>query len=369
MLKLSRPIIPEKAIANAVEVLKSGNLIQGKYVEEFELALENYLNIKHAILVSSGTAALHVSLIALDIKRGDEIIVPAFTFPATANVVELMGAKPVLVDISLGDFCIDAWKIEEAITEKTTMIIPVHEFGQSAEIDKVIKIAEKYRLDILEDAACALGTEFNHQKVGTLGKVGCFSFHPRKTISTGEGGLVVTNDDRLAEKVKSLRNHGTSLCNGKIDFIYAGLNYRMTDFQAVLGLYQLSAIEDIVNTRIRLAKKYNDGLSKIKWIKTPAVYENRKATYQTYHVIVDDFVDRDALMAKLKASGIETNFGAQALNCLTYFKNKYGYMPEDFPNARKAYMHGLALPIGNHCNSEDVDYVVETLEQIGGINI
>jgi len=249
------------------------------------------------------------------------------------------------------------------------MIMPVHEFGQSAEIDKVIEIAEKYRLDIVEDAACALGTEFNHQKVGTLGKVGCFSFHPRKTISTGEGGLVVTNDDTLAEKVKSLRNHGASLCNGKIDFIYAGLNYRMTDFQAVLGLYQLSEIGDIVNTRIELAKKYDNGLSKIKWIRTPVVYENRKAIYQTYHVIVDDFVVRDALMAKLRASGIETNLGAQALNCLTYFRKKYGHMPEDFPNARKAYVHGLALPIGNHCNSEDIDYVVETLERIGGINL
>jgi dTDP-4-amino-4,6-dideoxygalactose transaminase len=181
--------------------------------------------------------------------------------------------------------------------------------------------------------------------------------------------LVVTNDDSLAEKVKSLRNHGASFCNGKIDFIYAGLNYRMTDFQAVLGLYQLSEIGDIVNTRIKLAKKYNNGLSKIKWIRTPVVYENRKAIYQTYHVIVDDFVARDALMAKLKASGIETNLGAQALNCLTYFRKKYGHMPEDFPNARKAYMHGLALPIGNHCNSEDIDYVVETLERIGGMNL
>lgn len=362
MLKLSEPHIPEKAIAKAIEVLKSGNLIQGKYVKEFELRLENYLNIKHAILVSSGTAALHVSLMALDIKRKDEVIVPAFTFPATANVVELVGAKPVFVDINLGDFCIDAWKIEEVITEKTRIIMPVHEFGQSAEMDKIIKIAEKYRLDILEDAACALGTEFNGQKVGTLGRVGCFSFHPRKAISTGEGGLVVTNDEILAEKVKSLRNHGASLCNGKLDFIYAGLNYRMTDFQAVLGLYQLSGIEDIVNTRIKLAKKYNDRLSKIKWIKTPAIYENRKAIYQTYHVIVDDFVDRDALIAMLKTAGIETNLGAHALNCLTYFRNKYGYKPEDLPNARKAYMHGLALPIGNHCNNEDVDYIVETLK-------
>jgi len=362
MLKLSEPHIPEKAIAKAVEVLKSGNLIQGKYVKEFELSLENYLNIKHAILVSSGTAALHVSLMALDIKRRDEVIVPAFTFPATANVVELVGAKPVYVDINLGDFCIDSCKIEEVITEKTRIIMPVHEFGQSAEMDKIIKIAEKYRLDILEDAACALGTEFNSQKVGTLGRVGCFSFHPRKAISTGEGGLVVTNDGILAEKVKSLRNHGASLCNGKLDFIYAGLNYRMTDFQAVLGLYQLSGIEDIVSTRIKLAKKYNDRLSKIKWIKTPAIYENRKAIYQTYHVIVDDFVDRDALIATLKTAGIETNLGAHALNCLTYFRNKYGYKPEDFPNARKAYMHGLALPIGNHCNDEDVDYIVETLK-------
>jgi len=362
MLKLSEPHIPEIAIAKAVEVLKSGNLIQGRYVQEFELSLENYLNVEHTILVSSGTAALHVSLMALDIKRGDEVIVPAFTFPATANAVELVGAKPVFVDISLDDFCIDAWKIEEAITEKTRIIMPVHEFGQSAEMDQVIKIAEKYGLDILEDAACAFGAEFNDKKVGTLGRVGCFSFHPRKAISTGEGGLVVTNDEILAEKVKSLRNHGITFCNGKVDFSYAGLNYRMTDFQAVLGLYQLSSIDEIVNTRIRQAKKYNDGLSKIKWIKTPPIYANRKAIYQTYHVIVDDFVDRDALIATLKIAGIETNLGAQALNCQSYFRNKYGYRPKDFPNARKAYVYGLALPIGNHCSNKDIDHVVEILK-------
>ncbi|GAG76074.1 unnamed protein product, partial [marine sediment metagenome] len=154
MIKLAKPCIPRTATKKVIEVLKSGNLVQGKYVKEFEAALQDYLNIKHAIVVSSGTAALHLSLMALDIKKGDEVVVPAFAFPATANAVELLGAKSVFVDITLDDFCMDASEIEESINSKTKVILPVHEFGQSAEMDKILAIAKKYNLEIVEDAAC-----------------------------------------------------------------------------------------------------------------------------------------------------------------------------------------------------------------------
>ena len=362
MIKLAKPHISGKAIEKVVEVLKSGNLVQGKYVEEFENALCDYLNVKNAIVVSSGTAALHLALLALEIKEGDEVIVPAFTFPATANVVEVVGAKPVFVDINLSDFCIDTSKIEEAITKRTKAIMPVHEFGQAAKMDEIVKIANHYNLKIAEDAACALGAEFENQKVGTFGELGCFSFHPRKAITTGEGGVVVTSDDELAQKINVLRNHGISYKDGKVDFIAAGLNYRMTDFQAILGICQLEDIDNIIIQRIETANKYNNELKKTNWIKTPHVYENRKMVYQTYHVLLDDDKDRDKLVDYLKSKEIESNLGAQALPCLTYYKTKYKLKESDFPNAVNAYKQGLALPMGDHVTTEDITYISNTLK-------
>lgn len=318
--KLAKPYITDKVIDEVVKVLKSGNLVQGEKVAEFETAICNFIGTKHAICVSSGTAALHLALLALGIGKEDEVIVPAFTFPATANVVELVGAKPVFVDINLTDFCINTNQIEEKISSKTKAIIPVHEFGQAADIEKIQEIAEKYKLKIIEDAACALGTEFKKQKIGTFGDFGCFSFHPRKAITTGEGGVIVTNNDEYAEKLRALRNHGIVVENNKIDFKYAGLNYRITDFQAVLGIHQLNDIETEIEHRIKLANIYNSILSENNLIQTPFSSEKTKHVYQTYHIILDKKIDRNEIIKKLKEKGVETNCGAQALNCLTYFQ-------------------------------------------------
>ena len=218
IIRLAKPNISSNAIDEIADVFKSGFLVQGKKVAEFEKNLANYFNVKNAICVSSGTAALHLSLIALNIKQGDEVIVPAFTFPATANVVELVGAKPVFVDINLNDFCIDISEIESKITEKTKAIIPVHEFGQVAKIHEIIEIAKKYNLKVVEDAACAFGAEYNYKKIGTFGDTGCFSFHPRKAITTGEGGVILTNNEYIVERLFALRNHGIVYNYGEIEF-------------------------------------------------------------------------------------------------------------------------------------------------------
>ena len=273
----------------------------------------------------------------------------------------LVGARPVFVDCTLADFCIDSAKIEAAITDRTKAIIPVHEFGQSAEMESLTTLVRKYHLAMIEDAACALGTEYNNQKIGTFGTVGCFSFHPRKTITTGEGGAVVTNNDTIAETIRTLRNHGIVVRNDTYDFVCAGGNYRMTDFQAVLGLYQLSEIEAFVGRRITIAKEYDNKLSKIKGITIPAEFTNRRNVYQTYHILVDDGINRDRLIHRLKDAGVETNLGAQALHCLTYYKNTYDYQDVDFPNAAKAFRKGMALPIGLHLTGKDVQLIAETL--------
>ena len=364
MIKLAKPYLPEECINNVIEVIQSGNLIQGKFVNLLEEKIKEYLNVKYAFLVSSGTAALHIGLIALGIKENDEVIVPAFTFPATANVVELLGAKSILVDIKIDDCCIDVSKIESAITNKTKAILPVHEFGQPADIKPIINLAKKYKLNVIEDAACALGSEYDFQKVGTFGDIGCFSLHPRKAITSGEGGIIVTNDDNLALEIKMLRNHGICIKDTYIDFMRAGFNYRLTDIQAALCLPQFNELDKIIQNRIKTAKKYDELLGNNSHFILPKNFENRKMVYQSYHIILNENINRDEIIKLLKDNQIETNYGAYALNNLSYYSNKYGYLPYDYPFATKAFKQGLVLPIGMHLKDENIEKIVSLLNKV-----
>ncbi len=365
MIRLAKPNISEEAINAVAKVLRSGNLVQGRNVEEFEKKLCNYLEVDNAIVVSSGTAALHLSLQALNIKKGDEVIIPAFTFPATANVVELVGAKPVFVDINLDDFCINTDLIEASITDKTVAIMPVHEFGQAAKIDNIVALCKKHNLKLVEDAACAFGTEYSDQKVGTFGDLGCFSFHPRKAITTGEGGVIITNNNELSKKIRALRNHGMETENNSIEFNYAGFNYRMTDFQAVLGVYQLDEFDKQIEIRTKLAEEYNKLLKDIDWIITPKLFENRRMTYQTYHVLVKDRIDRDKLIEYLYENGVQANYGAQAVNVQRYYNNKYHISVECLPNSFTAFTKGIALPIGDFLSNGNILSIISILKNYG----
>lgn len=363
MHKLAKPDISEAAIAQIADVIRTGNLIQGRNVRDFETALEKYFCVKHAVACSSGTAALHLSLLAMNINTDDEIICPAFTFPATANVVRRSGGKVVLADISPDDLCLDPRELEKVITTRTKAIIVVHEFGQSAQIEEIIFFADKHGIKIIEDAACAIGTEYYGQKVGTFGLAGCFSFHPRKVITTGEGGAIITNNDIIAERLRMFRNHGIEIKDGCQEFVEAGLNYRMTEIQAVLGLHQLPELENIIEKRCHQAQLYNNIFTNISSIKLPRVILSRSSIYQTYHIITADHINRNELIDTLRSAGIEAGIGAQALNCTTYYQQKHGYKPEDFPNATRAYRQGIALPIGHHLSDDDIQYIAETLVQ------
>ena len=361
-IPLMVPDIQEPDIEEVVKVLRSGMLVQGERVEALEKSIANYVGVKHAVAISNGTASLHLALVAYGIGRGDEVILPALSYVATANVIELVGAKPVFVDINLETFNIDVEQIESKITERTKAIIPVHEFGLTCDIEGVLEISEKYKLKTIEDAACALGATANKRFAGSFGHVGSFSFHPRKAITGGEGGVLVTNDDQLAEAFRVLRNHGISQENGKMKFVAAGFNYRLTEAQAALINSQLKRLEDILATKDELSKIYLDRLGDVPQIKLPSKPKGRRHTWQSFHVVLDNSINRDALIETLRGSGIGTNYGAQCIPFLDFYQNKYKLNCEElFPNALLAFKQGLVLPLYERLISEDLIRVASTV--------
>lgn len=366
-IPLMQPDISEDDIAAVTSVLRSGMLVQGKNSEAFEQTIAAFLGCRHVVTVANGTASLHLALAALNIRHGHEVIVPAFSYPATANVVELVGATPVFVDIQLSDFNIDVSKIEQAITPKTKAIIPVHEFGVACEISKLMEISEKHNLFVVEDAACALGAKENGKHVGSFGGIGSFSLHPRKSITSGEGGFITTNDNALASKIRVLRNHGMKTENGKMIFEEAGFNYRLTDFQCALALSQFKRYNDIVKRKQEIAEIYLNGLASNTKLQLPATFNNRNHTWQTFHTIVSDSISRDVMIDKLRKKNIGTNYGAQCIPIQDFYFKKYNLdCAKLFPNAMHAYMNGIAFPMYNRLKDEEVKYIVQTVNELTG---
>lgn len=364
-IRLSKPYLGDKQdlMHLLAEVLESGFLVQGEKVAQFEQQVAGFLGAKHAIAVSSGTAALHLSLVSLGIGPGDEVIVPAYTFPATANVVELVGAKPVLVDVDLETYNIQVEQIENSLSPKTKAIIPVHLFGNPADMDPIMEIAKEHNLWVIEDAAGALGSTYKGKKCGTIGHLGCFSFHPRKIVTTGEGGMVVTNDNDLAERIRSLRNHGMRMIGAKLDFTVAGFNYRMNELEAVLGIIQMREIQEIINERQRLAGLYMDTLKSVPGIAFQKILPNCTTVWQAFVVRLRDR-NSDAFVKLLQDAGIEANIGTYALHLLHFYSCKYGYKPSDYPSAAELYSKNLALPFYNGMVLENIVQVVDTLRRV-----
>jgi len=364
LIPLMIPDIRQDDIDAVVEVLRTGMLVQGTKVEELEKNFANYIGVQNAIAVSNGTVSLHLALIALGIGKGDEVIVPAFSYIATANVVELVGAKPVFVDIEIETFNINVELIEKAITPFTKAIIPVHEFGLACNIEEICSIAKKYGLKVIEDSACALGATENNCYTGSFGEIGSFLFHPRKAITSGEGGMLTTNDDELAGKLRALRNHGILIQNGKVEYILAGFNYRMTDFQAALLNSQFKRINEILTCKEKLAKAYFSELQNCPKLQLPAVSLNKKHSWQSFHVVLNEDIDRDLMIGKLKEQGIGTNLGAQCIPFQKFFQKKYKLnCNELFPNSMRAYKQGLVLPLYTMIDSGTVKYISNFLKE------
>lgn len=363
-IPLSRPDIRDEDIALVSKVIRSGMLVQGKYVEKLEHAFVDYHKVKHAVALSNGTATLHLALKVLDVGPGDEVIVPAFSFIATANAVELVGAVCVFVDVDLDTFNIDVNKIEEKISSKTKAIIPVHQFGLACNIESVCKIAAKHNIYVIEDAACALGAMHYNKKVGSYGILSSFSLHPRKSITSGEGGILLTNDDMLAAKLRQLRNHGIEMENGQMSFVEAGFNYRMTDFQAALAWSQFQRLQNILEYKNVLASIYFSSVESSNF-RMPYIPECCNHTWQTFHIMMNDALDQKEIIMRLKAQNIGTNYGAQCIPAQTYYYQKYSLDAKElFPHAYKAFTKGLAIPLYSGLTKDDILYISQILNQL-----
>lgn len=367
--RLADPVIDEAQIDLIKEVLLSKQLVHGEKCELFEERLSTYLGVdKNSVAVTSScTASLHLALMTLGIKCGDGVIVPNFTFPATVNVVEQIGATPIFVDVEPEFYTMDSSALEETIKlwkEKISLkaIIVVHEFGAVANLKEISGIAKKYGLYLIEDAACAFGSSYDGHKVGLLSDIGCFSFHPRKALTTGEGGAFVSKNTIFVDQAKILRNHGMQLTDHGIDFVAPGLNYRMTNFQAAMGVSQLDKFDSWIIQRNILQQAYR------RLITTALVTHPKEQlghSWQSYMLVLSDSIDRDVVIKKLREKGIESNYGAYAVLSTQFYKDKYGteYL-EGLPISEKLYNKGICLPLHQKITIEDICDISEVFEDI-----
>ena len=346
MIRLAWPALGEEELAAVAEVLESGQLTMGPKVVEFEDELACACEVEHAVAVSSGTAALHLAVLALGIGSGDEVIVPAYTFPATANVVALAGAQPVLVDVDPETMNLRPEAVADAVTERTRAVLVVHLFGRPARWDE-IEAAVPDGVVLIEDAAGALGARRAGRACGGLGRLGCLSFHPRKIVTTGEGGAITTNDGELAETIRTMRHHGW--LDG--DIPAPGLNYRLPDILCALGVTQLRRLEQLLEERERLAAAYRERLE--GRVELPSADEGDRHGWQAYIVRVDW---RDEALTALRDAGIEAQIGTYALHRLGAYRDQ-----GPFPGADAAYERALALPFHNRLTEEDLDRVAGVL--------
>lgn len=367
MLKIPvcAPKLNGKEIEYVTDCIKSTWISsQGKYVTEFENKFAECCKVKYAISTNSGTTALHLALATLDIQAGDEVIIPTFTMIATANAVTYTGAKPVFVDSERKTWNIDISNIEEKITDRTKAIMPVHTYGHPVDMDSVMELGERYGLFVIEDAAEAHGAEYKGRRTGGLGHMACFSFYSNKIITTGEGGMVVTNDEELAERARWLRAHAFGKHGKHFWHEALGFGYRMSALQAAVGLAQVERIDEFVSIRRHHAKLYNSLLSELgDKITLPPEASWAKNVYWMYSILIENKfgISRDELMKKLELEGIETRTFFYPIHVQPIYAKRYGL--EKFPVAEDLSRRGMNLPSGSNLTAEVVEYVCDSIKK------
>ncbi|MFY9072131.1 DegT/DnrJ/EryC1/StrS family aminotransferase [Aliarcobacter butzleri] len=389
-IPITKTIFGDEEKKAIVKPLETGWVVQGPNVAKFQNMFADFTGSKYAHAASNCTTALHLGLEAMDITKGDKVIVPSFTYVASANAVEYTGAEVVFCDIDLKTFNIDETKLEEMIKKDSSIkaIMPVNLFGLCANMPYIMELAKKYNLKVIEDSACGFDGWIGDKHSGTFGDCGCFSFHPRKSICTGEGGMLITDDEDIANKVSQLKDHGASKSDlqrhkekgGSLlpDFTMRGYNYRMTDMQGALGVCQMDRKEYIMNGRREVASKYDEVLKDISQLVSPYIPENYKHGYQSYVCIFTDGEDisnltkeqidrinikRNIFMEKLEEMTIATRQGTHAVHTLGYYKNKNNFKDEDFLMSYAADRLSIALPLYAGMTNEEFDYVISNIKE------
>jgi perosamine synthetase len=361
MMPLIRPDISFDEVSDDIRaILESGQLTRGPYILNFEKSLAEYVGAKFAISTTSATTALHAALVAQSIGPGDEVLVSDYTFPASGNAIVQTGATPVLVDNMPERFDLDPSDARAKITPKTKAIMVIHPFGQPAEMAAIQSLAREHGLWVLEDAACALGAARAGTRCGVLGDAACFSFHPRKILTTGEGGMVTTNDEALFERLLVLLAHGGTPAEVGMRFSENGFNYRMSEIQAALGLAQLRRFGAILSERKRIAALYIKAFENIEWASAPLSAPFEDCSFQSFVVMLKDGSNRNQIITRMRKQGIETTLGTYAMHNQPAF-SRFGYTPGDLPHSNHAERLSLTLPLIKGMAEEDVERVVDAL--------
>ncbi|MHC4678042.1 MAG: DegT/DnrJ/EryC1/StrS family aminotransferase [Planctomycetota bacterium] len=366
-IHLSRPDITDKEIDAVCAVLRSPNLSLGPRLAEFEEAFARYVGRKRAVAVNSGTSGLFLCASALGIGPGDEVVTTPFTFVASATSIMMAGARPVFVDIDPASLNIDPAKIASTITGKTKAVLPVEVFGNPAGLDRVCEIARKHNLPVIEDSCEALGSELNGKKTGTFGAMSVFGFYPNKQITTGEGGMILTDDDSLADACVSLRNQGRAKDSGWLGHDKLGYNYRLSDINCALGVAQLARIDEIKAKRRQVAQWYWEMLADESRLIVPAEPENCDQSWFVFVVgLTEDFgrQQRDHILEQMRSRDIEVSNYFPPVHLMPFIAERFGYGPGDFPIAEAVGQRSIALPFHNHLTRDEVTTVCATLRQI-----
>ena len=376
-VQISLPATGEEECDSVRESILSGWVTQGPKVSAFEDKFAELHGVPHALAVTSCTTGLHLALAGLGVGPGDEVIIPAFTWISTANVVLYCGAKPVFADVDPLTNNIDVQDVARKLTDRTRAVIPVHLFGLCADMDGLRSVLPE-DVSILEDAACAAGASYKGIPAGGLGDVAAFSFHPRKSITTGEGGMVTTCDSELADRMGKMRNHGAEISEEQRhhgpspwrlpEFNLLGFNYRMTDLQGAMGLVQIEKLERFIIERQERAEAYCEAFADLSWLRMPVMPAEGRHAWQAFVTWVDPErspISRNEIMSKLNERGVATRPGTHAVHELGYYREHYGLKPDDFPNARDCAANTMAIPLHNRMDDSDYAYVIEAIRSLG----
>lgn len=370
MIPIAKPYITEEEAQAAYDTILTGWITQGPKVAEFEEKFANYTGAKHAVAVSNCTTALHLSMIVAGISNGDEVICPSMSYIATANSIKYVGATPVFAEVK-EDYNIDIEDVKKKITSKTKAILIVHQIGLPADIEEFAKLCKEKNLVLIEDAACAIGSSYKGKKIGSHSDLVCFSFHPRKVISTGDGGMVTTTNQAFADRIKLLRQHGMSVSDrvrhqsSKIlfeDHLEVGYNYRMTDIQASVGIKQLEKLDWIVEERRKIAKKYLDGLKEIDCIRLPYEEDEKIYNVQSFSIYLKENcpIERNDLMQELLDRGISSRRGIMTTHRETAYNSVNYHLPVSEDLADRSIIIPLYIPM----KDEDIEFVIQNLKEL-----